>query len=343
MKSKYEVKTLIESDKEVQSNKHYELILEVDNIIQKRFPYGAINRVDVIKNQEVSDEELKEYFAAFSAYEKESDDEEKRGISKLADITQPLLFGNCGLFTNYAIGYLKKEYPNVNIECLYVDHHVALLIGRDSSSNSKKANTWGKDTIICDIWAAKSYLASNLSVVQKETKDIPFYSRVVDNYTNEYKGIVLNKAHYLYGVPEVISGNSSIFYDQMLMDWVEEDQKRITQPSLTLPKTPLSIKTLLDPSEIKISLSKLSKSAGWKFSQKQGVAWLECNNQKQAERITQSLMATKSVVVSLCKRQDNGVPTVKCEHFDCTKLNKLVSSLNLEQNFNVQSLLKNYF
>jgi hypothetical protein len=329
MHSSNEVKGLHIYSEEEKNNPYYSLIIEIDTLFQKRFPFGAINRIDIANELNLSNDELMKSLSALAAVGDELDDSHKRNIKTLADISQPILFGHCGFFTNYAIGYLKNKYPKVNIECMYVDSHAVLLLGRNPSSNTFDVNKFGKDAIVYDRFAWKCYLASKLPIIQNE-KDIPFYQNVSNRYTNENLSLLINQRHYLAGEPEVITGKSSLEYDKALMAWVQEDQKRWNVPALTAPKIDSSIKVALDANEVKESLSKISKCSGWKF--KEGIAWLDCKDENQSKRITEYLKATKATVVVSGQRQDNNqIYTVKCSHINLNKLKSLSDALNVKQ------------
>ncbi|MBA3535837.1 MAG: hypothetical protein H0T84_04395 [Tatlockia sp.] len=340
MENVNQIKMLIEADKEVQESKYYPLIVEMDRVLQNRFPGGAINRVDIVQKQEISNEEVQGYLAALMAFEEESDDEKKKDISKLADISQPLIFVHCGLMTNYAIGYLQQKYPKLTFECLFFgDSHAAVLMGRSNTKKEFDSKTCGKDLIICDFWAGKSYLATNLPKMQKEG-DIPFYTATVNNYTNQVSGLQLKKSHYLSGLPvEVISGDANNRYDKMIRAWVVEDQKRCNQAPFTAPKSPLPLKTTVDSLEIKNALTIVSKCSGWKYAQQKAFAWLECKDQKQAERVLKSLTASKAAVVTLCTKPNETTPFVKCEHIDYNKLTKLAKAATVEQKIDTRAIL----
>jgi hypothetical protein len=333
-----QIKMLIEADKDLMESKYYPLIQEMDKVLQERFPGGAINRVDVVKNQEISNEEVQGYLSALMAFGKESDDENKRNISKLADISQPLVFAHCGMMTNYGIGYLQQKYPKLTIECLFFeDSHAVILFGRGNTTKPFDSKACGKEVIICDYWAGKCYLANNLPKIQKES-DIPFYSASL-SYTNQVTGLTLNKAHYLSAKPETISGDANNRYEKMIRAWVVEDQKRFHQALFIAPKTTLPIKTTVNAAEIKNALTTLSKCSGWKYAQQQAFAWLECKDQKQAERIVKSLKASKAAVVTLCTKPNDTILFVKCEHIDYSKVTKLANAAAVEQKFDSQAIL----
>ncbi|MFA6303525.1 MAG: hypothetical protein WC627_10420 [Legionella sp.] len=315
---------MIESDIKTRANKNWYLVLEIEKVLQERFPYGAFNRIDVVQNQEISDEERKAYTATWSKIIDEISVPEKLSISKMADISQTLLLADCGLFTSYAIGYIKNKYPEVNIEFVSLDVHAMLVIGRDTSSEPDDIKTWGKEAILFDYWANKSYLASDFHEIQAKTPDIPFYAGMIDLSTY-FTGLDVTDKHYLKGNPVALPRRGF----KILAEWVKEDQRRLTLPQPSSLKSPLYVTSPLDSDAIETLLTQLSKCGGWKFNKNNSSAILECTSQKQSERIKKTLETTKAVVVTLGSRKDNQVPTVKCEQFDFTQLQKIASSFSV--------------
>ncbi len=342
MESISQIKMQIKCDKEVQESKHFALIQDMDQRLQERFPGGAINRLDVIKSQGISNEEVERYLATFMVFGQELDDAKNRTLSKLADITQPLVFAHCGLFTNYATGYLQNKYPNLTVETLFFDdNHTVALIGRNKPSNTFNPKNCGKDVIIFDFWAGKSYLAMNLPKVQKEN-DIPFYNASINNYNNQVTGLVLHQSHYLAGTTDICCGDANDRYEKMVRAWVEEDQKRFKQAQFSPLKSPLPLKTPVDSNQIKNALTHLSKCSGWKYSQQTGFAWLECKDNNQADRIVKALKAAKFAEITLCTKPNDKIPFVKCEHIDHSKLNKLATVAIPEQKMDIEALMGSF-
>ncbi|MBA2657574.1 MAG: hypothetical protein H0U70_11445 [Tatlockia sp.] len=343
MQTEKDIKILLEMDKEILTNKHYPLIQEVDNLLSERFPYGLFNRVDTIEKLEIPAEELQGYFSAITAFQQEITNKSKRDINKLADISQPLLLVQCEMMTSYAIGYLQAKYPKIKIECLYLgESHTLLVLGRAANSNPLDIKTWGKEAVLCDYWARFCIMASNFESLQKTAKNIPFYNAVVDNYTNQFIRLVLHSKHHLAGKPEIEEGALSASYDKVLVKWVAEDQKRFKQPALRAPLTSIGIIPELDPAEVKSALGTVSKCSSWKFNQKQGVAWLECKNQQQSERLAKSLDATKAAVISSGKNNATGVHTVKCAEINLGKLARLAQSLRTAPSIDLNAMIQNF-
>lgn len=317
---------MIESDNETRSNKYWHLISDVEQILQARFPFGAFNRIDVVKNQKISDEERKAYADIWSKFLDEIKDPKKLSISKMADISQTLLLADCGFFTSYAIGYLKNKYPEVNVEFVRLGVHAMLAIGREITSDPNDIKTWGKDAILFDYWANKSYLAAHFYQIQANAPDIPFYPGMID-LSAYFTGLEDQNKHYLKGNPVASSGKGF----QILVEWVKEDQRRLALPQPVAPTTPLSVIPQIDSDDIENVLTQLSKYNGWKWNKNNSIAVLECESQEQAERIAATLRATKAVVVTLSSRQDNQIPTVKCEYIDLAQLQKIAFSFRVSE------------
>jgi hypothetical protein len=326
---------------ELMEHSLYALIQEVDQVIRERFPYGAFNQVDVIASQEISFSELNMYFRTHRAYEVETDDESKRDIRKLADMTQSLVQYHCGMSTNYATGYLKNKYPEINIKSIFLKGHIMLLIGSEISSTvnikmnrlrpeqiRREIDRWGPNAIICDIWAGKSYFAREL-MDEKQKSNIMFNTALMEH--DQLKELLLAEGHYLDGDIDIYAEAPSQRYDGMLIQWVKEDQRRFHLPNCTTPRTPSFIATPVGSSRLLPVLSQLSKCDGWKYNAKQNVAWIECETPKQAERAAKSLEFTKAAVVRVGTNPANKKPLVRCEYFDFTQLKRLSDSLVIEQ------------
>ena len=71
------------------------------------------------ETEQLFENELSNYLSAISFQGGLFDNIRHVDIEKVTDITQSLCGGNCGLFTNYAIGYLKKTYPDLAVQAMY--------------------------------------------------------------------------------------------------------------------------------------------------------------------------------------------------------------------------------
>ncbi|MBA2653331.1 MAG: hypothetical protein H0U73_13870 [Tatlockia sp.] len=334
MQTETEIKILLKMDELLELfSDYYAIVKDVDSFIHNRFPYGAFNREDKAKNLDLSDEELKGYLAAMEAFKIEMDDEKIRDVARLANISQPLAFADNRLMTNYTLGYLKLKYPSVKIEGLYVGGYFLILIGRENYSDPENFSTWGNDAIICDFWAGRCDFADYFLQIEK-TENIPFYTTFTDPYSCETTLSLYQMSHYLSGKPQVIEGATSSLYEQKLIKWVKEDQRRIHQPA-PIPHSTIGIKPALNSVALKSALSTISKCSDWKYSQTQGFAWLECKNLMQAQRITKSLENTRSTVVNLMMKEkktntDPDIYFVKCTHINLPNLSKLAASLDVD-------------
>lgn len=319
---------------EITTHPYYAIIQDIDEVIRKRFPYGAFNQVDNVATQELSDGEIGQYYDLSRVFGPELDKVRDANIEKLANISQTMVLQDCGFCVSYALGYLKDKYPDINLQTIYLEGHQLLLIGGRISSNVKinmndslqqinnKIAAWGPDAIICDLWAAKSYFAREfLDEKQKDT--IHFTQR--NTPRGRAKEIVQVTSHYLNGNIDIYAGIASQAYDRVLIEWVKEDQRRFNLPKCTAPRMSSVINAPINAQELKSILHQLSKVDGWIYKDKN--AWLHCETDAQAMRVAKSLEFTKAVVVSCGKNKQTGKPLVMCQHFDFFTLKKLANSL----------------
>ncbi len=327
----------------------YPLIQEADQIIRARFPYGAFNRVDVIESQQLSYSELNKCFMTCEAYNQETTDENRRNIATIADITQTLVFYNCGMSVNYVTGYLKNKYPGIAFQSIYLRRHQMLLIGNNVSSSinipvdklkpiqiRREIDKWGPNAIICDIWAGKSYFAREF-IEEKQNSTILFNNAVLEH--DHLKELIPVDGHYLDGDIDIYAGEHSQRYDRMLIEWVKEDQRRFNLPNCKAPKSPLFMTAGVNARQLIPILSQLSQCSGWKYNTKQNIAWVECETPKQAERAALSLRLTKAAIVRVGQNPVNKKPLVRCEYFDFNQLKRLGDSLAYQQQLDVTNVL----
>lgn len=313
---------------DLSKNRYYTMAQEAITVIKSRFPLGAINRVDTLTKLGLSEGERNLHFQTLGLWGEVADTPPNAyKLAMQANMLQPLQGGNCGIFADYAIGHLINTYPRVSIEGLYFKGHVVVLIGRKQSSNPNDFKTWGKDALIVDPWADKMYLASSLVEQRESSSNIPLYTPVLSNLNNDVVRLNVSSEHYLAGRIELIVGEACKIYDRHLALMVAMDRKNIEKPPVKTPKYTTAISAPLDAKLIKTYLSMLSKNGGWKFNSKLNAAWIECRDPAQAARIANALKAAKCCVVTESKRTDNGVPVVKCEHFNVQALKKLATPL----------------
>lgn len=81
-----------------------------------------------------------------------------------------------------------KKYPDQRVECASIagGRHTFLIIGREQDSDLLDYKTWGKDSVICDIWAGKYYPTSS---VEEELYDY------IECYGSEIKGNYITYPH----------------------------------------------------------------------------------------------------------------------------------------------------
>lgn len=214
---------------------YYHYAIEAKKLISDRFPKGAINRVDVCKKLQLSNKQILEQMNNVHLFGSSIDLISRGMVStkESAVLLMDLEGGQCGDMTNYAIGFMKKKYPSIRFECLFLTNHSLLVIGRPKDTHNAKPNTWGKDTLICDLWSDQIYPASSLYEKQKTDKDIPYYTVVGDPGSQKLViGNTLFKSHYLAGTPTIYTGQDNDNYDRLLMEIVAMDREFIANREL---------------------------------------------------------------------------------------------------------------
>lgn len=312
---------------------HYPLLVEVRNLIRERFPLGAVNRVDVAETEQLSLNEVINYLSACSFQGQLLDDVSSVDIEKVTDITQALRGGNCGLFTNYAIGYLKKNYPDLAVQAMYFKNidHVVVLIGREEGSSLTDPRAW-RNAVICDLWADRYYLAEKLSHEKRTAAKIPFYQPIT--FSGRPTRLRTTDGDYLSERVEVFDGEANRRYDENLVAWVCEDQRRLARPEPTAPQHLTTPSAHYRREEILPLLKNISKiELDWKYSKNNAIAWLECSDEHQAHRLYATLRLTKAMVVSLQKNKDTGHLVVTCKHFDVSLMRRLGALLPTDDSF----------
>lgn len=328
MHAKNEPEITIECDELTRKHEYWNMVLDVDQMIKKRFPGGAINRVDVVQSKNITKELQLAYFTIFQSLSNVMDSKKLSNddrAKELADISQTLQYGDCGSLTNYALGYLKHKYPALKIECIFWNDHNQVLLGRKSDSNPKDYRTYGDNALIYDPWANKCYFAKDLNKVRQEST-IHYYTETYDAITNEHIEIKQVQEHYLSGEAIVYDGPANARFELGIVEWVKLDQQRHAAPLFAAPLITLPSTGELNTQLIKHLLTKLSKVSGWKFNAKQATAWLDCNEQV-AKEVQNHLLASKAMVVSRLYNTDTKMPAIKCTHFDVTTMQRLVNAM----------------
>lgn len=311
-------------------NPNFSLILEMQTVVETRFPLGAINQLAVIKEQNLHLEspELLGYFKALARFGdniQDSDAIATVDIAMMADITQSIVFGHCGMFCSYLIGYFKPK-TNVLIETIFFDNdHQALLIGRSKEQNALTG-------LIYDPWAKRVYDASELEMM-KTQENIAYCYRVMsstDDYLTQY-----TKSHYLQGQPQYYTGPDNDKVDEVLVRWVEEDNIRRLESIASANQSNSLLQTMnYNMKTIKSLLTQLSYCEGWSANKSQGKAWLECDSNLQATRIYMILKQSKAMKVE--RREIQGKPElsnnlIMCTEFDVSKMARLAKALETPQ------------
>ncbi len=216
-------------DPEATKSKYYQYALEAMSAIDQRCPLGGINRVDVVEELKLPQQEVLNKLKTCSAWGKERNNNHSPNI--LADLLQNLRGANCNILTNYALGYMQPRHLDVSFETGFLGtNHNQLVIGRPKNSGPANISTWNEDALICDVWAKEIYLAVNFYNVRIIAKDIEFYGLDLWNNRNSYLNAnQYNKIHYLDGTPDVIVGYASAEIDRALVAMVKLDEKRQAQ------------------------------------------------------------------------------------------------------------------
>lgn len=319
---------------QIKAHRYYNLILDAVNTINERFPFGAFNQVENARLQNLSKSELEKCFLLGAAFSDEINPEDKRDIKRLADITQTQVLQNCGLSSDYALGYLKNKYPDVTLHAIYVGaaHHMLLIGGQisrniilqESDLTAQTIAAWGNDAIVLDIWAKKSYFVQDI-LVEKQKETILYYNgTLVNNRLTEHNPV---NNHYLSGTLEIFHNIHNDQYDNTVKAWVREDQRRfqLAKTKNTAPQTPLTVSTSINSSTLVSILSRLTGLNGWKA--KSNIAWLESDTSECIERAVRSLELTKAAVVRSGKNPATGLFMVKCEHFELSTLERLSKAI----------------
>ncbi len=195
------------------------------------------------------------------------------------------------------------------------------MIGRQQGSSLTDPRAWG-DAVICDLWADRYYLARELSHEKRTAAKIPFYQPIILNG----KIVELRKTdgNYLSERVELFDGETNRRYDENLVAWVSEDQRRLERPAPTAPLHLTTPSTHYQREEILTLLKNISKiDLDWKYSKNHALAWIECPDERQARRLYAALRLTKAMVVSLQKNKDTDHLVVTCKHFDVSLMRRL--------------------
>ncbi len=199
-------------------------------IVEKRFPKGAINQARVVQDQNITLEDLVLKINKSRDFEdyinnvapKNSSSLLQSDVKYLVDLLETSEEANCAVLSNYAVGYMQRHYPNVSFEFIFLAHHALMAIGRPANSNPKDIKTWGEETLICDPWAKQIYLAADFPSFQKNAPDILVYA--LDNANNHC--VMMSKGHYLAGEPEIYVNEASTKTDKMLVEMIKEEERR---------------------------------------------------------------------------------------------------------------------
>lgn len=342
-------------------NEYFRYVLEVDEMIKKRFPLGAIGLKEVVQSHQMPEDELKYYLDAFNKFQNiiKADD---ILISEIMNIAQTLLGADGRIMSNYALGYLKYKYPELLVEYLSIsDQHAMIVIGREPDSDLEDPLLYGEKAIIYDGYLGQSYLASSFSKAEFLSIDTQVYSGVFDELERIQEIETLHGYDCLLGEPLLYATKSCQYVDDMMVEWVKKEQKiiektkvkeKFTTTAIAAPSSSSSPKkkhwvtevggddcqmahsSIFSPQaredvkQIKDNLTYVTKCSGWKASLVKNFIYLECQDEKQHDRVLDILRATAVVVAPVsCHRRDNGAWVVKGTHIDVSLLARLAQSL----------------
>jgi hypothetical protein len=253
MRTRHDLSTYVKHDNQIETNKYFKYITELLDVIEKRFPKGAVNRFDVAST--LLEDDLVTYLTTLQQFDAVTKKiVGKTNIDELVNLMKSISYFNCEIVASYAQGYMLNKYPNISAEVVYVDQHCQLVLGRNQGSKPDDIRTWGNEALLLDFWAKNACLAKDFLTLQKKLPDVSYCLKVLDANTGLIKKVIKSTAHYLEGTPKVYTGQLSSNYDKMYCLWVEKDQalqNKISIPVISIsPLVANSIYTKPFPEEI---------------------------------------------------------------------------------------------
>ena len=111
-----------------------------------------------------------------------TDENSLQRLSLRTQLTREYRIGNCREFTDMSAHYIRLAHPTVRIEAFEIENsdHCFTVINRPELSFAHDYTTWD-DTIICDAWAGKVFLASEIPIYLSYYL---YYSRKNDSTVN---------------------------------------------------------------------------------------------------------------------------------------------------------------
>jgi hypothetical protein len=308
---------------DITKNPNYCYAEEVIDAVNQRFPMGAINRVDQAKKLSISRTQLQLYLENLKQFGREVDG--KRRISTMADLSERLRYGNCGMLSDYGIGFLKGKYPHLSVDAVYLDDHRLLIIGLQPGFDPHQIKSWGKEALLVDNFANKIYPAHDFLARKDKEPNIPFYQLLLNH--DAVINIQIAPAHYLSGKPIIYKSAANEAVNNDLQKWVQEDTTRLKSrdkpsPSIasSLPAALRAPMTSSDKETIKHFLEKHSGLEGWGVNVKTCNAWLEIQSPDIAFKIAKQLEATGALDACVKTKSGDKTPVVMCNNVEAWKL-----------------------
>lgn len=155
----------------------------------------------------------------------------------ITTLVKTLTFGNCLMFVDYALGYLRNKYPTKDIlfAPLLMGTHAMLFIGDKKEvkcRNISKPSKWGVDFLVCDPWINRIYtrsefLALNAAVLSGEFPVVDYMQPAIDSERGCVNSVQLflrgNRPYLMGQTPELDLQRKK--YDQIINAWVEQEQR----------------------------------------------------------------------------------------------------------------------
>ncbi len=321
---------------DITKNPNYCYAKEVIDAVNQRFPMGAINRVDRVKELSLSRTQLQLYLENLKQFGGEVDG--KRRISTMADLSEKIRYGNCGMLSDYGIGFLKGKYRHLSVDAVYLNDHRLLIIGLQPGFEPREIKSWGKEALLVDNFANKIYLAHDFLAIKDKEPNIPFYQLLLNH--DVVIDIQIAPAHYLAGKPIIYKNAANEAVNNDVQKWVQEDTTRLKNrdkpsPSIasSLPAALHAPMTSSDRETIKNFLEKHSGLQGWGVNVKTCNAWLEIKSLNMALKIVELLEATGAINACVKTKSSDKTPVVMCNNIDARKLRvyeQIANSINID-------------
>lgn len=314
-------------DEPINRHPYYIYAQEAIDAVSKRFPRGAINQINNAKNQQCSSHEIFNLLNLFAEFrdtlEQNAEDMTPESLANLlAHKVKHSQFGHCGIFSAYAVGFLKHTYDStlfeLSIESVSLDVHQLLVIGRNKNSDPKDISTWG-NALMCDPWSNEIYHCKKFCFEQQKTIVLPFYG-----IYRSCRQIGPVYTPYLTGNPEADDS-----YDEIFKAWYIKDSKvqlYKRKPSLSF----IGARGLNSnyPNEALNYFSQITGISGWKFSPRNiGRIWAICPDEINVRFIANHLKQLDFIThIHIKRNPKTDQIALLCDDVDFFKLRKLANT-----------------